>query len=510
MDALGRAVQPRWFWLPVLVSIASAGCGGRGRTESEASTSAQTASAELQTPAHPSSVSLDAEDDRPSRADADLSEGPDVESVGRQTNDASAGDETQPKNTAKLTQPPTWDDAYLASAGIRKLAGKYLTLFTDLPPHPAVDQLPAIFDQAIPQWCEYFELSPAAVESWRTNGYLIRDEARFRQAGMFPDDLPVFLNGFQRGNELWLYEQPSDYYRRHLLLHEGTHGFMKWALGGTGPPWYMEGAAELLATHRWVDGELTLRYFPRDKEEVLLWGRIKKIRDEVKQNRGRTLKQIMRYDVAAHLEVAPYAWCWAAAAFFDNHPACRQPFRELRNSAFDSSPRFSAKLYQRIASQWPHLMRQWQLFVLNMEYGYDLGREAIEPRPIVDLPRAGATVKVVADRGWQSTGFRLEQGQVYRLEASGRFQIARDSQIWWCESNGITLRYHGGLPLGILLAAVDDEDQPVSGITRLAVPESIGHGADLTTQRAGTLYLRVNDSPAELADNAGELTVRIK
>ena len=52
------------------------------------------------------------------------------------------------------------------------------------------------------------------------------------------------------GREFWLFDQPTDYYVRHLLLHEGTHVFMVSFLGGCGPGWYMEGTAELLGTHR--------------------------------------------------------------------------------------------------------------------------------------------------------------------------------------------------------------------------------------------------------------------
>jgi hypothetical protein len=37
----------------------------------------------------------------------------------------------------------------------------------------------------------------------------------------------------------------------------------------------------------------------------------------------------------------------------------------------------------------------------------------------------------------------------------------------------------------------------------------IGMGVESPVERDGTLYLRINDSPAELSDNAGELTVRV-
>ena len=495
-----------WQWLLLLTSAALSGCAERSQTKAENAAVEQTAT---QPASKPSTQSAERQNDRPFRAET-IENAPAAGTSLQPIPESAAPKEDRPEVVKRRPQPPDWDDALLASAGIRRLSGKHLTLFTDLPPTPAVDQLPTVFDQAVPLWCDYFERPVAALQGWRMNGYLMQDEARFRRAGLFPDDLPEFLNGFQRDDELWLFEQSSDYYRQHLLLHEGTHGFMKWAMGGAGPPWYMEGIAELLATHSWIDGRLTLRCFPRNKKDVPLWGRIQKIRDEVEQDRGRTLRQIMQYDEKAHLQLAPYAWCWAAAAFLDNYPPCRDRFRNLRTSVVDSSRQFSVTFYDQLASQEPRLTRQWQLFVLNMEYGYDLSREAIETKPSGELPPTGAKIDVLADRGWQSTGWRLDEGQLYRLEASGRFQIGKDSQPWWSEANGITLRYYRGRPLGVLLGALLEEDQPVSGITPLAAPDVIGTGSEFKPRRTGTLYLRVNDSPAELHNNAGAVTVRIE
>jgi hypothetical protein len=88
--------------------------------------------------------------------------------------------------------------------------------------------------------------------------------------------------------------------------------------------------------------------------------------------------------------------------------------------------------------------------------------------------------------------------------------VARDPKIWWCEPGGVTIRYIEGRPLGMLLAAVSDVSEPLAGITPLAQPTSIGLGGTVTFAESGTLFLRINDSPAELADNAGELVARIE
>ena len=78
--------------------------------------------------------------------------------------------------------------------------------------------------------------------------------------------------GYTRYDTVWIDEQPTEWYRRELLLHEGTHGFMFTLLGECGPPWYMEGMAEYLGTHRWQEGRLTLGYTPRSRQEVARLG----------------------------------------------------------------------------------------------------------------------------------------------------------------------------------------------------------------------------------------------
>ncbi|MCA9123396.1 MAG: hypothetical protein H6822_10885 [Planctomycetaceae bacterium] len=404
---------------------------------------------------------------------------------------------------------PKIDEERVAASGIRKIEGEHLTLYTDLPQAPAIEELPDVFDAAIPQWSEYFGVDAKSVESWQQIGYLMREKARFVTAGLLPESLPPFLNGFQQGNELWLYEQPSDYYRRHLLLHEGTHGFMKRFLGGAGPPWYMEGTAELFGTHRWQDQQLLLRWFPVDKELVSHWGRIKVVQDDFRSGAGKALEDVLRYDKTAHLQVEPYAWCWAAAVFFDSHPAYRDRFREFRKFAPDDTLSFSQRFYDTFKADWPSITRQWHVFVANIDYGFDIAREAIDPKEASELPNDGATVTITANRGWQSTGILLSAGTKYKLEASGRYQLGDKPKIWWCEPNGVTIRYHKGLPLGVLIGAIVDESAVDGGALPLVAPKEIGLGGEYPIDASGTLYLRVNDSPTELEDNAGSLEVRI-
>ncbi len=414
------------------------------------------------------------------------------------------------KGEAQKNALPLFDDGKIAVAGIRKLNGKHLILYTDVPETVAdVKNLPAVFDAAVLHWAKYFEIDAAKIADWKLVACVMQSKERFQGAGLYTNDLPDFPNGFQKGSQFWLYDQPSDYYRRHLLLHEGTHAFMSHWLGGAGPPWYSEGMAEMLGTHQWDGERLTLAYNPPDKTQVPFWGRVKIVRDEFAANRGMTLFDIFRYDAQAHLKNEAYGWCWAATSFLNSHPKTRELFQGLRNKSADRSIDFSKRFHEALKSDWPQIAEDWQLYVINLDYGYDVARAATIRKSAMPL-KDSATVSVTADHYWQSTGVQLEAGRTYEITAAGRYSLAKEPQPWWCEPNGITIEYHQRLPLGILLAAVSDPQAGDVGITPLASPEAIGQAGKFTPKKTGTLYLCLNDSPAKLSDNEGSATVVIK
>ena len=405
------------------------------------------------------------------------------------------------------------DEAKLSAAGIRKLPpARRLVLYTDLPSSPEIDSLPKLFDQAFPQWCRYFFVPESEHADWQMTGFLIKNKERFRQAGLMPEELPPFRHGFSIGYDLWLYDQPSDYYRRHLLLHEGTHGFMQTLLGRTGPPWYAEGTAEMMGTHRLDNGRLTLNIMPATREEVPDWGRIRRIKDSVAERRAMPLSAILNYSSTAHLETEPYAWCWAACAFLDRHPRYQERFRQLSKGVLQ--PNFTDRFRQQFAADWRDLNDEWAVFISGIEYGYDVARTAIDFRPGRPCPAEGETVEIAADRGWQNSGIHLEEGNAYQLTASGRYQVGSTPQPWWCEPGGVSLRYYQGRPLGVLLAVVRP-DVPPDGAGKAKSspflrPVVVGLGLTLPVELSGTLFLKINHSAAELQGNSGRLKVQVK
>ena len=399
------------------------------------------------------------------------------------------------------------DPTLAAQQGIRLLRGKHIAFFTDLPSSPELDALPEVFDQAFPQWCRYFGVSAEAHAAWQVNGSLMKDKGPFQRAGLLPPDVPSFPNGYSRNYDLWLFEQDTDYYRRELFLHEGTHSFMRTLLGACGPPWYMEGMAELMGTHRWHDGKLTLNYLPQSRDEAPGWGRVKLVQDAVAQHRAKRLREVIEFNDRAHRQTEPYAWCWAATLLLDRHPRYRERFRQLIGHVQD--PDFNAEFYRLFAPDWEQLCEEWQLMVADLQYGQDIVRAAIDFAAGKPLPPDGATVKIAADRGWQSSRWQLTAGVRYRLKATGRYQLAQRPEVWWCEPGGVSIHYHQGMPLGILLSAVRPDHLAADASTPLLRPITVGLGTTFTPAESGTLYLKINDSPGQLFDAAGELTVEI-
>ena len=412
--------------------------------------------------------------------------------------------------------PPAFvpDVARLAAGGFRRIAGKHLTLFTDHPADAEVDALPEWFDQAMRFWRSYFIHSGERVpDSWHMTGYLIVDKDRARQAGALAADLPPFQHGYARGQEIWLYEQPSAYYRRHLLLHEGTHAFMQQACGGLGPPWYAEGVAELLPTHQVRNGKLILDVFPPSRDDVPHWGRIKLIQDAVASGRRLTIEEVMNFGPSAHQDTEAYAWSWALAVLLSRGDGTASLFTSLQRQV--ATGQLDKQLMQGLTpKQWTDLRDNWAVFIDEINYGlqsFDLVggmNMGFLPNPSI---RLGTEYDCRADQVWQPSGIELGAGKKYRLRATGRCHVAAppDGKSWESEPGGISVRYYRGRPLGQLLAVVRPREADAKLQSVFLQPMVVGLETVIEPKVDGMLYLRINDSPSELIDNNGHYRVTV-
>ncbi|HBE69057.1 MAG TPA: hypothetical protein DDW52_12985 [Planctomycetaceae bacterium] len=393
-------------------------------------------------------------------------------------------------------------------AQFRTLEGKHVRIVTDMPLDDDLAQLPALFDAAVPQWCREFGVAPSKVENWKVTAYMMRARERFVREGLLPTHLPEFPYGFQWGDEVWVSEQPTSYYHRHLLLHEGTHWFMSKHFGSNGPPWLMEGLAEWYGTHRWSPetGTLQMGVIPKTKLEVPGWGRITVIQSQLEDGIAPTLELILRYGSRAHQDAEAYAWSWAAVVFLKHHPDSRDVFERLLDQPMRPDMSMTRWLFQRLRKRWPKLRAEWQATLADLEYGFDL------ELPMVELSRSSAAsdevrLKVAADKSWQPTGIFVKRGDVVRVNASGRCIVGRSRRDWESGPEGVTLDYYRGRPLGELVLTTLEplKQEPERSSAPQLIP--VGREADWAANASGEVLLRINERIGGLADNSGHLDV---
>ncbi len=394
-------------------------------------------------------------------------------------------------------------------AGLRVLESRRLVLVTDRPPRDAdgVEDLPRLFDEAVAAWCDHYGMDPAALADWRCLGCLVMDRETFRAAGLLPPEIPAFVNGFSDRNRFWLMDQPNPAYRRHLLLHEGAHAFTLTVRGLATPVWYNEGIAEYLATHRLDDsGRFVPTPIPARAGDVEQLGRIDRLRDLRATAAAPALADVFAVEPALHHDIAAYASSWAAVVLLRGHPAYAAPFAAVERGRL--GPDFTARVAAMPGFDAARAARDFDALTDDLDYGYDFARSAVDWSPGRQLD-GPARVAVAAGRGWHNTGIALRATSRCRLRAQGRCTLGRvgDTAIE-TEPDGISLDWYRGRPIGRMLAAQWVETPPGGGRPRFVV---LGEGADtiVTAATDGPLYLKVNEPPAELADDAGEFTVDV-
>jgi len=406
-------------------------------------------------------------------------------------------------------------------AGLRVLIGEHITLVTDRPARDGdgVDDLPRVFDEAFSDWCRHYAIAPVGLESWRAFGCLVVDRDRFRKAGLLPDTLPDFSNGFCDRNRLWMMDQTNPAYRRHLLLHEGVHAFTISVRDLDAPAWYTEGIAELLATHRLEPGadgtgDFIATPVPIAAADVEQLGRIEAIRRLRAADSMPGLDDVFAAPGNAHGDMTLYASSWAVVALLSLHPRYAAAFAAAERGPLDRE--FTARMQRVDGWDGDTAARDFDAFTDDIDYGYDFSRSAVEWAAGTPL-EAVCDVRVVADRGWQNSGARLERRRRYSLQATGRVTVGKiaagrhgepsSNRLLEAEPTGISLEWYRGRPVGRLLAA-QWVDPGGGGRPSFVVLAEAATG-EFRAMVDGPLFFKVNESPGDLADNVGEFQVKV-
>ena len=371
--------------------------------------------------------------------------------------------------------------------------------------------LVASVDAAVPRWCDYLGFEPPPPGGFVVDAWVLRDMAGARERGEVPRDLPPFGYGFARGQNVFVKSQPSDYYTRHLLIHEVFHAWSLTRFGGVGPAWFAEGWADRIATHRGDGFDLTPAWTPDAPESVPLWGRITRAAERYRVGRMPGVVGVLELPPTVGGDIDTYAAAWAMVTMLDSATETRRALIEAFDAVGDPVLRFNRR-FLAAASEVTALEARWALWLDTLAYGIDPRRMVATPSTDDPVWDGGpADVVVPADRGWMTVGHRFAGGTRLRLTASGRATVrpAGDARrAWESEPWGLSIDFAGGRPVGRLLAAVVDGR---GGPTVTPVePIDVSDAATVVVPRDGWLALRVNDHPGGLRENTGEYRVRIE
>lgn len=393
---------------------------------------------------------------------------------------------------------------------LARVDGHFIELITDIESAGEAKSLAESFDAAVPHWIAAWNLDSDSADGWKVTACVMRDKTAFIAAGLIPPRVPDFPFGYALDDDVWVLAQPSEYYTRHLLLHEGVHALAYHCFGGGGPTWYMEGTAEWLATHRGARDAIRVADVPADKDDVPYWGRFKLLDQARWQNEIPPIETVMNYSPTLTGDIRLYTFSWSLVSMLNAYPDTRDAFLSAAKSGRDTGPNFNRGLYGRLSAMWPTVAARWRIAIQDFDYGFDWSRNLLDiatADPLWD----GRTIELNVDakRGWQSAGVRVPGGATVRIAASGMIGLNENEKPWTSTARGVTIRYQRGRPLGQLIACVLPNRTPRDGMLTPLQIETVGDAATIKIPDHSWLLLKVNDAIGALDDNSGSFLVTI-
>lgn len=404
----------------------------------------------------------------------------------------------------------TKDVAAQSEDGFFRFEGKHLHLTTDIDDSKQMETIVSSFDAAVPQWFAFWGRAADDAQYFHVDGFVMENEARFRDNGLLPRHIGQFPFGTADGPRFWIHRQPSEYYTRHLALHEGVHVMMFRTFDGAGSSWFMEGTAEMLSVHSGEGLKTVVNRVPIDRAAVPEWGRFKLIAERRAEGKVPNLKTVMRYPQRLNGSVEAYSWSWAAVMMLSQYPETRDAVLKAAKRGRESGPGFTKGIYNDLRSIWPIIEARWAMMNLELDYGFDWSRESI--RLSTDDPRwTGKAMQVELDAasGWQSVGAYFPSGAKLEINVAGDVQLAQTIRPWISLPDGISIRHHRGHRIGKVIACVLPIQQADAKTISLPEIVPVGSSGSLSIDRPSWVLLRVNEAGDKLGDNTGNYRVTV-
>lgn len=273
-----------------------------------------------------------------------------------------------------------------------------------------------------------------------------------------------------------------------VIQHECVHGFCHLTFGSTGPTWLAEGLAEM--------GQ----YWKANQKEVEISTVPMSFLQNVQPKRKLNDIAIDVGPIPANMRMPSgtwqdYVWRWALCHLLANNPNYSDRFKPMAMAMMQRTPGVTFQtVYGQVAQE---LSFEYDQFLQNVDNGYRADLCAWDWKakfePLENRREVKITVK--AQSGWQPSGVIVKRGVSYDLAASGTWKIAAKNKPIGPDGDA---NQRGKLE-GVILHEFE-----------LTEPIPLGSKARFIAPEAGQLYLRCRDDWKSIADNSGEIAVKMR
>lgn len=264
-----------------------------------------------------------------------------------------------------------------------------------------------------------------------------------------------------------------------VVQHEAVHGYCFLVFGNTGPLWYAEGMAEV--GRYWEPDNIAVNANPA-------------IIGYLRESEPLSMATIINARTIDGELWKAYAWRWVLCHMLAHNPNYSRAFHKLGKQLMTDQPASFESAFGNVADEvsfeYLHFLEHLQTGLRADLCAWDWQKTA---RPL--LPGRTVATRVLANRGWQASGLRVEAGVTYRFLAEGQWQLNPVGNPDGADGEGSN-------GLGRLVGVIMKD-------FRLSGEFELGADCTWTAPSDGVLYLRCREPLASIADNTGEMEVRI-
>lgn len=300
--------------------------------------------------------------------------------------------------------------------------------------------------------------------------------------------------------------------RPGVAEHELVHAYCTQTFGFTGPDWYKEGMAEIAVLGCTRESgvvcspeqiELLRGSHQVDIQQILATGKSgQKIFDSLKamlddpknRNRHVPLSDWSRIDsdnvASARQE---YLRSWALCYMLLHNPNFSNRFRALGRRYVVSEKDEFGTLFASLERE---IVFEYSFFLRNIDVGYRVDLCSWDWNKRFRPAKRGSptSVRVLAGKGYQSSGLSVIAGQRYSYQTEGTWNTSQLREATAADGGSD----HRGRLMGIVFKDY-----------RLSEPLYLGSQGTFAAPVSGNLYLRCNDAWNEVHDNEGQTVVRL-